>query len=103
LAGRAAAVLYGKLPAPTEEEIGDRRKDAIARAVYVDPHDAPAAWGLIRREAARGQFDKAQEAFPRALEARPSSVALYADQAALSALAAKPATALDASLASAAL
>ncbi len=99
LAGRAAAVLYGILPPPPEEDLGDRRKDPIVRAVYVDPHDAPAAWVLIRREAARGQFASAQEAFERALEARPSSLALLGDQAAISALAAKPATALDAWLA----
>jgi tetratricopeptide (TPR) repeat protein len=99
LAGRAAAVLYGILPPPPEEDLGDRREDAIVRAVYVDPHDAAAAWILIRRDAARGQFATAQEAFERALAARPSSLALLADQAALSALASKPATALDAWLA----
>jgi Tfp pilus assembly protein PilF len=99
LTGRAAAVLYGILPPPAEEDLGDRRKDPIVRAVYVDPRAAPAAWALIRRDAARGRFTSAQEAFERALEARPSSLALLADQAALSALASKPATALDAWLA----
>jgi hypothetical protein len=99
LAGRAAAVLYGILPPPAAEDVGDRREDPIARAVYVDPHSAPAAWVLIRRDAARGQFAAAQDAFERALQARPSSLALLADRAALSALASKPASALDAWLA----
>jgi hypothetical protein len=99
LAGRAAAVLYGLLPPAAEQDLGDRRKDPIARAVYVDPHDAPAAWVLVRRDAERGRFASAQDAFERALEARPSSLALLASRAALSALAAKPATALDAWLA----
>ena len=99
LAGRAAAVLYGTLPPPAAEDVGDRRRDPIARAVYVDPHDAPAAWVLIRRDAEQGRFASAQDAFERALEARPSSLALLADRAALSALASKPGTALDAWLA----
>jgi thioredoxin-like negative regulator of GroEL len=99
LAGRAAAVLYGVLPAPAEEDLGDRRKDPVVRAVYVDPHSAPAAWVLVRRDAERGQYAAAQDAFERALESRPSSLALLADQAAISAMASKPATALDAWLA----
>jgi hypothetical protein len=63
--------------------VGERRDDPIDRAVYVDPKSAPAAWVLSRRDAALGRTERAQVPIVRARLARPSSVALQADDAAL--------------------
>jgi uncharacterized protein HemY len=83
LCGRAAAVFYG-LRAPVEEAFrGDRRKDPLARAVYVDPA-MPLAWWVVGRSAfAREAWGEAREAFTRGVIARPSVPVMAAEAAAL--------------------
>lgn len=85
LCGRAAAVYYGLRP-PVEEALrGDKRRDPIARAVYVDPAMALGWWVVGRIAYGRGEWDAAREAFTRAEIARPSIAARAAEAAALSA------------------
>ena len=83
LSGRSAAAFYGILPAATAASLGDSRRDPIDRAVLVDPHNPAAAWILARRDAARGEPQKARVPLPRGRAGRPTSVALYALDAAL--------------------
>jgi tetratricopeptide (TPR) repeat protein len=66
LTGRAAAVLYGIMPAVPPDAIGDKRKDPIARAVFLDPDQALAQWILGRRELALGKRESAVTAFETA-------------------------------------
>lgn len=90
LTGRGAAVLYGLREPASDDALGDRRRDPVDRAVYVDPLSAPAAWVLSRRDAERGEPSRARGVLPRAMGARPTSTVLYADDAALADLAARP-------------
>lgn len=82
VAGRAAAVWYGLLPAPPRDKEGDRRRDPVARAVFLDPKIGLAQWIAGRRLYARGDNAAAIAAFQRASEARPHSVLWRADEAA---------------------
>ncbi len=80
LTGRAAAVWFGMLPPTAEADIGDVRRDPVARAVYLDPAQ-PSAWAVAAR--VRQDPAAAAEAAGFAAAARPQSVALRADHAAL--------------------
>lgn len=71
MCGRAAATLYGMLPPPEPELVGDRRKDPVARATYIDPGMAHAWWIAGRRSLAAGDLVAAEEAFSRATVAWP--------------------------------
>lgn len=81
LAGRAAAVYYGLLPAPADDAVGDKRRDPIARALLVDPRMPVARWVAGRRALARGEAAAAQEHLGVAAARRPSSAVLAADEA----------------------
>jgi hypothetical protein len=95
LAGRAAATFYGFLPAVPPDQRGDRKKDAMERAVLVDPGMARAWWVLGRRRLADGDSAGARAAFARAGVARPESAVFIADQAAVSVGDGKTAVALS--------
>jgi len=82
LAGRSAATWYGLLPGVREDEIGDRRRDPITRAVLVDPQLALAQWINGRRSLARGAPQLARSAFTRASLAAPQRLLFRADEAA---------------------
>jgi hypothetical protein len=96
VAGRAAATLYGTWPAAEGLALGDRRRDPIDRAVYIDPKQGLSAWVLARRDALRGEVARARAGLSQALEARPWSALLQADDAALADLQGRPEAALDA-------
>lgn len=81
LAGRAAAVAYGLRPPVADADVGDERRDPLARAVFLDPGTSLGWWLVGRRAVARGEGWAAREAFARGLTARPASVALRADEA----------------------
>lgn len=80
--GRGAAVFYGVRAAVPDAQIGDERRDPIARAVFIDPSMADAWWVAGRFRAARGDWGPAREAFTRGVIARPQSVVIEADEAA---------------------
>ncbi len=82
VAGRGAAVWYGLLPAPPEAAIGDRKRDPIARAVFLDPAIPHAWWLLGRRQAAAGDLGAARLSFARAVVVRPRSAVFAAGEAA---------------------
>ena len=79
LAGRAAAVFYGVLPAPTA--LGDRKRDPVVRATFLDPSMGPSWWVLARRALGLGDTAAASAAFARASLARPQSPAFLGDEA----------------------
>lgn len=79
--GRAAAVAYGFRPPVEDAHRGDVRRDALARAVFLDPGTSLGWWLVGRRAAALGEGWDAREAFARGLTARPASVGLRAAEA----------------------
>lgn len=83
IAGRSAAVVYGLRDPSAPEHLGDFRIDPVARAVRIDPGMGVADWLLARREVERGEVLAARKWLGRGVLARPASVALRADEAAL--------------------
>lgn len=83
LTGRAAATAYGQHPAASPALVGHKRQDPVTRAAFVDPFAAPAAWVVSRRDADLGELNRALDVLPRAQAARPESVQLAADEAAI--------------------
>lgn len=81
LCGRAAATLYGMLPEPPQDAIGDRRRDPAERAVYVDPEMPVAQWIAGRRRVLLNLPVLAHAAFDRASASRPMKLSLAADAA----------------------
>lgn len=79
VAGRAASQWYGL--APMGDRSGDRRKDAFARAVFLDPNLAVAQWMLARRRMAAGDFTGGLAALELARRADPKRTAYVADYA----------------------
>jgi tetratricopeptide (TPR) repeat protein len=79
LAGRAAATFYGTLP--PAEVVGDRRRDPITRAAFVDPKMADVWWLIARRATELGDHEAAAEALTRGRDGSPRRLALQADQA----------------------
>jgi tetratricopeptide (TPR) repeat protein len=85
LCGRSAATWYGLLPGrtvPSGVPSRDRRNDAVARAVFLDPRMPPALWFEGRRRFASGEPRKALVSFTRASLERKDSLVFLADQAA---------------------
>lgn len=81
LTGRACATYYGLLPPP--EIPGDKRKDPVIRATFLDPAQPIAQWMRGRWELlASTDGGAALEAFNRAALARPHATLLTADLAA---------------------
>lgn len=80
LCGRSAATLYGMLSLP-EEAIGDRRKDPVERAVFVDPKMPIAQWIAGRRRLLLNLPVLAHAAFERASAERPMKLSYAADAA----------------------
>ena len=82
VAGRAAASIYGLLPPVAPEALGDKRRDPVARAVFLDPSLSLAQWLLGRRELMEGRPVSARECFSRALLESQRRVLFRADEAA---------------------
>jgi hypothetical protein len=80
--GRAAASLYGLLPPVEPRWVGDRRRDPVARAVFLDPSLPLAQWLAGRRQMAQGFPGAAREAFTRAVLEGKRRVLFRADEAA---------------------
>lgn len=80
IAGRGAAHFYGKAPPLEPEAVGDRKKDPIIRAIYLDPAMAVGQWIAGRRAVALGRSGRAE--FARAAVLRPSSLLFQSDAAA---------------------
>ncbi|MCB9695385.1 MAG: tetratricopeptide repeat protein [Alphaproteobacteria bacterium] len=95
ICGRSAATWYGLLPAPTPDQL-DTTRDAIARAVLIDPSMAIGQWLLGRREAEEEHWSEALQALTSAREGRPFQPVFLADQAAALAGSGKLAAAADA-------
>lgn len=81
LTGRSAATFYGFLPATAEQNVGNKRRDPVARALLVDPETAVGNWVAGRRALARGEAEAARSFFTRGGFSRPTSDALMADEA----------------------
>ncbi|MCB9761614.1 MAG: tetratricopeptide repeat protein [Alphaproteobacteria bacterium] len=94
LSGRAAAAWYGFLPPIDPALEGDKRQDPIQRAALVDPLLSTSAWVLARRDADRGEPERARAALLRGQARRPASAALQAMDAALLEQAGQPQAAL---------
>ncbi len=89
ITGRAAATYYGILP-PTLTP-GDRKQDAVVRAVFLDPEQPLAQWIQARWEVASTvDGGNADGAFVKAQLTRPTSPLFAADQAALFGLTGHP-------------
>lgn len=89
MTGRSAAMYYGFLAvSPTP---GDRRRDPVARAPFLDPAQ-PVAWWIAARWSLGTSTDTAEavDALRRARAARPDSALLAADLAAVHTLAGRP-------------
>lgn len=87
--GRGCATYYGTMDPP--EIPGDRRKDPVARAVYIDPKQPIAWWARARWElASTSDGGQAIGALTRATLERPGSPALAADLATAYALTGRP-------------
>lgn len=82
LAGRSAASFYGLREPVDPSERGDRVRDPVARAVYIDPSVAVAQWVAGRRAAADGDWARARVFFTAAALGRSTSPQLAADEAA---------------------
>jgi len=80
IAGRAAAQFYGASPPVSDEALGDRTRDPLTRAVFLDPGIGP-AWWLLGRRALDSDPTAASQAFVRASLGRPQSPAFLADDA----------------------
>ncbi|MFN0062735.1 MAG: hypothetical protein ACKVPX_09480 [Myxococcaceae bacterium] len=80
--GRAAASFYGLLPAVDAASVGDKQRDPIARAVFLDPELEIAQWIFGRRALAQGLVDDARQAFTRAALGGGDRVLFRADEAA---------------------
>jgi tetratricopeptide (TPR) repeat protein len=80
--GRAAASVYGLLPPVAPEHEGDRRRDPVARAVFLDPSLSLAQWMAGRWHLARGEAAEARQAFTRAALEGKRRVLFRADEAA---------------------
>jgi hypothetical protein len=83
LCGRSAATWYGMLPAPSLALLEDRKRDAVTRAVFLDPSMPPALWVEGRRRAGLGEDRRALISFTRAGLERPDTAIYLADQAAM--------------------
>ena len=81
VAGRAAASFYGALPPTAEEDIGDRKRDPLARAVFLDPGISPVWWLIGRRALAGDRPVDASQALARAAVGRPEGLAFLAEEA----------------------
>ncbi len=91
ITGRAAASFYG-ISEPTEvDAIGDRRRDPINRAVWIDPSVAVAQGMLARRDAVLGDGDAMLQAYALAAKYHADDdPTLTADLAAASTMMANP-------------
>jgi hypothetical protein len=82
LTGRGCATYYGLLPPP--EDPADKRKNAVLRAVFLDPKQPLAQWAYARWEVgATADGGHAAAALARAALERPWSPILDADLATL--------------------
>ncbi len=79
VAGRAAAQWYGL--SSLGDQSGDRRRDAFARAVFLDPNLAVAQWLLARRRWSAGDAGGALAALELARRADPKRTAYLVDTA----------------------
>jgi predicted Zn-dependent protease len=82
LAGRSAAQLYGWRAGPAEADVGDRKRDASVRALFIDPTNPLAWWLSGRQQLVRGVPEGAQRALRRAVELRGRTRLFRADEAA---------------------
>ena len=80
VAGRGAALYYGALPPLPPEDVGDKKKDPITKAIFLDPAMPVARWIAARRARELGQ--SGQMDFARAAVLKPSSLLFAADAAA---------------------
>ncbi|MBI2373752.1 MAG: hypothetical protein HYV07_07125 [Deltaproteobacteria bacterium] len=81
IAGRSAAVVYGMKAPPSGEARGDRRKDPVARAVFIDPKNALAHWLAGRRFLEEGDPRAARISFQAACGAEPRRISYCAAEA----------------------
>ncbi len=82
LCGRAAATVYGLMPAPAPGLRMDRRRDPMARALVVDPSMALCQALSARALLEEGRIVLARAGYRRAQELLPDRVLLRADLAA---------------------
>ena len=86
-------MFYGVREGVAEEAIGDRRRDPVARAPFLDPGMPVARWIAGRRAWSRGSSLEARDHFAAAAAARPASDLLLVDVATAWAATGRPATA----------
>ncbi|MBI4820222.1 MAG: hypothetical protein HY791_28370 [Deltaproteobacteria bacterium] len=81
MTGRSAAVVYGLKDPPDESARGDRKKDPVARALFIDPKNALAHWLAGRRYLAEGDPRAARISFQIACAAESGRTAFCAAEA----------------------
>lgn len=80
IAGRGASIFYGQGEPLDPEDVGDRKRDPITRALYLDPAMPLGQWIAGRRAQTLGKSGRGE--FARAAVLRPRSLLFQADAAA---------------------
>lgn len=83
LVGRGAASFYGVTAAVPTDRLGDRRRDPVERALFIEPRAVLARWIEGRRHLALGQLEQAHHAFNRVTVLASDTVLFRADEAAV--------------------